>query len=819
MASQKLNGAVLLIGSLAWENEQNAIDPNVGKLRDNWRRDNLKMEKAISVKAPIRYGRKSSSRKNTFTMVFSESIPVEGSALLVPFKLQVDSADNFKTVFEEALKLAEAEGINKNDGNLYKSWGTVALKVTDSFFQKHSELAEELKKKWGEYFNGIIKDQDYRVSETSCVTSNSLANFNINGENSFDFFLCTAIRPERSVYPTAKEIANQMQLSGYFTYFKENIKNGIITFQDEEIMSYLFAEEKKNINYPLKKIDFADYSDNLGGLEQLYKDIKVRLGDSIFTPSLSMLCHLVLKELVYSYTVQARFKDEEVEAGCNYAMDKFEERFGYRDPDTHSRLNRHVLSDFLALICYFQEAPGKVLERLKSSVLDDLNRVNQTITSYEKQIFIQTSNKDLIAPRNHNERTIFDFYRRNLKERQAILDYFFNGISERAIYKARVNDLLGIGLNIFDWYYDRPYGLSIPKSERLFDHNKIDTYSHRLMEVPISQSQKFKVLFVEDKPQFYIDLQKYITFEQAFHNCKYYISILPKEHSNRKELFLEMEELFKQKKWFGFYGLALGQIEGLFHEMAVSINLKSKLGSLPDKVQAVRSDSEYDPHLDYYQYHIPNQRNKFMHSGTDSDLELKSYDVLYDLNYLLGIFAGLKTPYIEANTIIVHRDPMKFINVEDFSSFFDLLERTHKSGHFGKIETSYAEFQKNFLCAEIDIDYLIHETPARLKEALDRLFEASLAFTSVNSQPIDLRIIKKSVIVKQPDKYRDSIRAFYDSYTEMFENVLAFNSFFKFYKKYLPSLSAELQKKINDLRNEHQDNLEGIEAINRLFEV
>ena len=57
-----LNGGVLIIGSLLWD---------VDKIRERWRDNFLDMKRKLPVAAPIRYGRVSSERKCTFTMVFS----------------------------------------------------------------------------------------------------------------------------------------------------------------------------------------------------------------------------------------------------------------------------------------------------------------------------------------------------------------------------------------------------------------------------------------------------------------------------------------------------------------------------------------------------------------------------------------------------------------------------------------------------------------------------------------------------------------------------------------------------------------------------
>ncbi|MBI4930047.1 MAG: hypothetical protein HY841_04730 [Bacteroidetes bacterium] len=63
----------------------------------------------------------------------------------------------------------------------------------------------------------------------------------------FDFLLCTYILPKHknikkdnnNEYPEPKEIAQEMLASGYQTYFCQNRASGIVTCDDEEIISYL----------------------------------------------------------------------------------------------------------------------------------------------------------------------------------------------------------------------------------------------------------------------------------------------------------------------------------------------------------------------------------------------------------------------------------------------------------------------------------------------------------------------------------------------------------------------------------------------------
>ncbi len=66
----------------------------------------------------------------------------------------------------------------------------------------------------------------------------------MNIQTDFDFLFLTYIQPKHrnptiNDYPSSDEIASEIKNSGYNTYFNENIKQGIVTFQDKEIIKLL----------------------------------------------------------------------------------------------------------------------------------------------------------------------------------------------------------------------------------------------------------------------------------------------------------------------------------------------------------------------------------------------------------------------------------------------------------------------------------------------------------------------------------------------------------------------------------------------------
>jgi hypothetical protein len=100
---------ILIIGSLWWR----------GQLRETWRTSRLSVASAILVRAPIHYGRLSST--NTYTMTFAPSGPL-GVALVVPCQAEGEH----DAVIAEADELWGAEDNRPAmRGRIAKGWGSV----------------------------------------------------------------------------------------------------------------------------------------------------------------------------------------------------------------------------------------------------------------------------------------------------------------------------------------------------------------------------------------------------------------------------------------------------------------------------------------------------------------------------------------------------------------------------------------------------------------------------------------------------------------------------------------------------------------------
>jgi hypothetical protein len=244
--SMKLKGAVIMIGSLLWEDETNCIksEKDLAKERKIWRDTKLLMGEKVQIELPIRYGRVSSSRYCTYTMAFSNSVSEKGKAYCVPYKDEIDiSNDNFNQLYCQALELAQVEGISKDGANnLFKNWGAVALKFNPRFEREQSGEAKKMADFWQRFFVKLPHDL-YRIDNTEehSITKDGILNFDIGEMTDIAYVLATPVSPNVKVYPSGEDVARTMMNSReqYFTYFKENYKNNIRTKDDEEILNCL----------------------------------------------------------------------------------------------------------------------------------------------------------------------------------------------------------------------------------------------------------------------------------------------------------------------------------------------------------------------------------------------------------------------------------------------------------------------------------------------------------------------------------------------------------------------------------------------------
>lgn len=124
-----------MVGSLLWEDG----------LRQHWRDRRLQLEKRQVVSAPIRYGRRSVTRADTFTIVIDPSTS-SGDAILV---LCIRSVETIGDLVEEAEALWRAERKVADGEGISAKWGCVGAFFSPDGLDNHVEMA------WSSYFRSL----------------------------------------------------------------------------------------------------------------------------------------------------------------------------------------------------------------------------------------------------------------------------------------------------------------------------------------------------------------------------------------------------------------------------------------------------------------------------------------------------------------------------------------------------------------------------------------------------------------------------------------------------------------------------------------
>jgi hypothetical protein len=237
-----LTAGVLIIGSLLWDSE---------KERPAWRAARLDVAAAQAVTAPIRYGRLSESRGNSYTMVFSRLSPA-GQAKLVPCSHTISTVQD---LIAEAEHLWKAEQPAAKAHRIASTWGCVALLCNPG-----RKIPEDLLRGWAEHVSGETGygNVSQAKEEGALVSPDGLLHINWpclaegGAAADIDLLLATANDPEITAaspsYPTAAAIAQAWNGAGkYVEYFWKNIDNGIFTFEDAEIRKSLRRRDEVGV--------------------------------------------------------------------------------------------------------------------------------------------------------------------------------------------------------------------------------------------------------------------------------------------------------------------------------------------------------------------------------------------------------------------------------------------------------------------------------------------------------------------------------------------------------------------------------------------
>jgi hypothetical protein len=224
-----LNAGILIVGSLRWDER-----------RQVWRDARLDMTSAQTVTAPIRYGRRSETRGNTYTMVFSRGCET-GHGTLVRCVRPISSIGD---LISEAEHLWAAEQNAIVGRQISAGWGCVTLLCNPA-----RDIPQTFLTGWA---NRVAQERNYgnvpqALDEGRLVSAGGLLQIawpqsvKDGAAAPLDFMLATATRPSLTgtplSYPTVEMIADAWSAdqNNNVGYFLENQKHGIRTFQDDAI--------------------------------------------------------------------------------------------------------------------------------------------------------------------------------------------------------------------------------------------------------------------------------------------------------------------------------------------------------------------------------------------------------------------------------------------------------------------------------------------------------------------------------------------------------------------------------------------------------
>jgi len=257
----KLAVGILAIGSLFWDPQKDALHPEELGVREAWWKSRLDKGAARSVTVPIRYGRLSSTRGDTYSMVFSAEPAASGCGKVIPC---LNFVGNEQDVKSEAEHLWAAErGVESPDTSLSSRWGAVGLLINweRSSEAKYVQDLEKIKGSWSVLINQTAENRKHYqkvATNNACISKSGLLEIawpkSTDGRPlELDLILATANIPALvgvpPTYPDTTKIANawlrarkKYPAQNYEDYFWKNVTNGITTLQDEEIMRRLNDE-------------------------------------------------------------------------------------------------------------------------------------------------------------------------------------------------------------------------------------------------------------------------------------------------------------------------------------------------------------------------------------------------------------------------------------------------------------------------------------------------------------------------------------------------------------------------------------------------
>lgn len=446
-------------------------------------------------------------------------------------------------------------------------------------------------------------------------------------------------------------------------------------------------------------VDFNDYSTGKININELVNLISTDMNeDDYFTYTFEELAYVGLRQINFK---GLKNTSESVSKHVSMVM----------NVEPLLKTMNHIAENFARVYMDIKKLPVIEKSKLEKQVKMDLKQITDLISFYETLSFIKEFKAEYIKPRSQEEKAQLVFYQRTLVKRDEIVSYLTDGVGKRAIEKSKTDyesyrSESGKTIELqLEFHADYPYTDMIFQTKSFvygLDIHKLDYRKINLLWTKIQwSSAALNGQYTYDKV-FNDEIQRKIKPKAFFAQLLIDLKSLPIIR-RRIDIFIEMQALFLAKKWYGFYALALPQVEGIFTEMMEVTDQKKAKGSLPDKVKLMRphySNSEYS--FDYFEYALPTERNHFSHTGLVDHPKDKSYHLLLDVKYLFNVALELDTPLAKLSKLI-KEGVSKFEDIGELADFIKLVRGLKMKKKLDSVETDLDDFVYKDLVPHIDL--------------------------------------------------------------------------------------------------------------------
>ncbi|MGM0480144.1 MAG: hypothetical protein ACQERC_13055 [Bacteroidota bacterium] len=465
----------------------------------------------------------------------------------------------------------------------------------------------------------------------------------------------------------------------------------------------------------MTSLKLENYAKKIKELSRFNKDLRNKIREELFQyDSLQDINYSALKKI---YPINKTVRNNEISIE-NHAL-KLVQYFGLKNNRAAFYLsfskNKSDKASQDSATVFFQNyftqvgsVPKVELEKLRRKIETHLKEMNDLINHYESLPEVKFFLKEGSIKGN----TIIHFYKRSLKKRQEIINHYLHTSYDRAIEKCIPDHPVFKVLRAFSIEKDYPYLSWWWELIDKHDYRKIDCYSHRYPNMYLDEFAEFKNLYLNNKPGFYKRVFQKKSTNAIFKNIFKSLGELP-IHNTRLQVFKELELLFKKELWMSFYTLGLIQAEGLFTEMIKCAKVTGGSSTFVKKVNQIRSRyylNQYE--LDYFEFILPDERNRLAHVGLDENLELedyklKSYDILTDLEYITQVFSDMENPLVYVTKILKSPNKGDFSSLESIIAFLKNAEEIKKD--HSKTYYEIKEFVRKDLVNDYELIKIIKE--------------------------------------------------------------------------------------------------------------